>query len=170
MMVLGVVAGAAALFVASYPGFLLGGMRPIAFWNSAYIPALFVVSALLGGLGIVYLLPLNWEGLPWALPFLQNVSGWIVFFELLLLLCLILLTHPETTRESVRLLTHGSLRFHFFIGLLGLGLIFPLVLLALIFAGVSTVSLLPTAGGFLLLGVLLSRYIIVRAGIYVSPV
>ncbi len=79
--VYGVVVIAAAIFVASYPGFLLGGMRPIALWNTAYLPALFLVSALVSGLGDIYLVPSN--GTP---AILQNLSigvivlGFFLFF------------------------------------------------------------------------------------------
>lgn len=170
VIVLGIVAGAGAVFVATYPGFLLGNMRPISFWNSAFLPALFLVSALLGGLGIVYLLPLNWDGIPWALPFLEKLSGGLVVFELFLLLGLIWLAHPEATRESVRLFTHGYLRFHFFVGVLGLGIIVPLVILGLISIGVGIASLLLIEGVLHLFGVFLLRYIIFRASVYVSPV
>jgi len=169
MMAVGILAGIAALFVASYPGFLLGGMRPISVWNSAYIPALFLTSALLGGLGIINLLPLNLERLPWALTFLQSTGLVVAIFELLLLLGLILLAQTETTEESVHLLTHGPLRFHFFIGLLGLGLIVPLVLQGLVSVGAGVASLLLIEGVLHLFGVFLLRYIIFRAGIYVSP-
>jgi len=169
MIALGIVAGIAALFVASYPGFLLGNMRPISFWNSAYIPALFVTSALLGGLGILNLLPLNIENITWALPFLQSTGIAVAIFELLLLLGLILLAQNETTEKSIRLLTHGSLRFHFFIGVLVLGLIVPLVLQGFAFITAGLTSLLILEGVLHLFGVFVLRCIIFRASIYVSP-
>lgn len=174
VIVLGIVAGAAALFVATYPGFLLGNMRPISFWNGAYIPALFLVSALLGGLGIVYLLPLNLDSLPWAPPFLKYLGGGLVIIELFLLLGLIALSHPETTKESVRLFTHGWLRFHFYIGVLVVGVFLPLVIIGLVSVGVGEASLLPSLllidGLFHLVGVFVLRYIIFKASMYVSPV
>ncbi len=170
LIVLGIISGLAALFVACYTGFLLGSMRSIPLGNSAYTPALFLVSALLGGLGVLYLLPLNWNNLPWSPAFLQNTGIVLVIFELFLLLSLAWLNHPETTGESIRLLTRGSLRFHFLIGMLGLGLIVPLVILVFASAGAATASLLPIAGVLLVIGMLLSRYTIVRAGIYASPV
>lgn len=169
VMVLGIVTGVVAIFVASYPGFLLGGMRRVPLWNSAYTPALFLVSALLGGLGIVYLSFSSWTELSWSLAFLENLGIGLVAAELFLLLSLLVI-HPETATASVRLLTHGSLRFHFFIGVLGLGLVIPLIILASVYADVGTASLLPIAGVFLLTGLFVLRYIIIRAGIYVSPV
>jgi len=80
------VAGVAALFVAAYPGFLLGSMRPIPFWKGAYTPALFLVSALLSGLGIIYLFPSGWMALPRSLMFLQNFGIGIVVLLLFLLM------------------------------------------------------------------------------------
>jgi len=169
-MVLAILAGVAALFVASYTGFLLGNMRAIPLWNSAYIPALFLVSALLGGLGLVYLFPLNWNMLPWALSLMQDLGIVLVVIELFLLLAVIGLTHSATTRESVRLFTHGALRPHFMIGLFGIGLIVPLILLALVRVGAGSVVLMPAAGALLVIGMFLSRYIITKAGMHVSPV
>ncbi len=170
-IVLGLVAGAAALFVACYPGFLLAGMRPVALWNSAYIPILFLISSLLSGLGDTYLLPLEWGKGARELPaFLQNFSLGLDVLGLIIFLSLILLAYPEGAQKSVRLLSHGSLKIHFYGGVLGLGLVVPLVFLVLVFRGAVPTSLLFLAGLFLLLGMLLLRYVIVKAGIQVSPV
>ncbi len=167
MMTLGFFAGVFALFVATYPGFLLGNMRSISFWNSAYIPALFLASSLLGGFGVLYLLPLDWHGLPW-LPFLKNIGLVLVVFELILLVSLTWLTLPGATKESVALLVQGSLRGQFFFGLLGLGLILPLVLLGLVSLGVGIVSFLLFEGVLHLIGVFLLRYLIINAATHVS--
>jgi formate-dependent nitrite reductase membrane component NrfD len=170
LMVLGILAGVAGLFVASYTGFLLGNMRAIPFWNNSYTPALFLVSALLGGLGAMYLFPLDWKLLPWVLPILQDFGIILVVIELCILLSLIGVPHSETTRESIRKLTQGSLRPHFLIGLLGLGLIAPLIILVFVRTGVGSVALMPIVGALLLVGMFLSRYTILKAGIHVSPV
>lgn len=167
IMALGFLAGCLALFVAAYPGFLLGNMRSISFWNSAYIPALFLVSAMLGGFGVLYLLPLDWNGLPW-LPFIKNIGLVLVVFELILVLGLTWLTLPGATGDSVSLLTRGSMRFQFYLGLLGLGLIVPLVLLGLVSLGVGIVSFLLLEGVLHLTGVFLLRYLIIRAATHVS--
>lgn len=167
MMALGFLAGVFALFVAAYPGFLLGNMRSISFWNSAYIPALFLVSSLLGGFGLLYLLPLDWQGLPW-LPFIKNIGLVLVVFEFILLLGLTMLTLPGATGDSVSLLTRGSLRFQFFVGLLGLGLIVPLVLLGLVSLGVGVVSFLLIEGVLHLIGVFFLRYLVIGAATHIS--
>jgi formate-dependent nitrite reductase membrane component NrfD len=170
LMVLGLLAGAAALFVAAYPGFLLGSMRAIPFWNTAVFPVLFMISGLLCGLGEIYLMPLQWEGQTWGLTILKSLSIGLIILGFLLLLSLILTVHTETTRESVKLLTRGSLSAQFMAGVIGVGVIVPLIVLVLVFGGSTGTSLLPIAGILLTLGMLLFRYSILRAGIYTTPV
>jgi formate-dependent nitrite reductase membrane component NrfD len=146
-------------------------MHSIPFWKGAYTPALFLVSALLSGLGIVYLFPISWMELPWSLVFLKIFGTGIIVLGLFLLLSLFLVAHPDTTTGgSFRLITHGSLRFYFLVRVLSVGLIIPLIILSLVSLGAGTASLLPIAGVFLLFGLFLLRYIIVRGGIHVSPV
>jgi sulfite dehydrogenase (quinone) subunit SoeC len=168
MKALGILAGVGALYVSCYPGFLLGSVRPISFWNGAYLPALFLASSLLGGLGFLFLLPLNWEGLPW-LHLMPKVGIVLVIFELLLFLGLMWMSHAETTKRAVYLLIHGSLRLQFLGGVLGLGLIAPLVIIGLMPVGAGITSYLVLEGVLHLIGVFFLRYVVIRAGIQVSP-
>ncbi len=140
-------------------------MRPIALWNTAYLPALFLVSALVSGLGDIYLVPSN--GTP---AFLQNLSIGVIVLGFFLFLSLVLLVHPQTTGESIKLMTAGPLRLHYFLGVLTIGLVIPLVLLALVFGGVAATWLLSIAAVLLLVGMFTLRYIILKAGIIASPV
>lgn len=169
-MVLGVIAGAAALFVAAYPGFLLSSSRPIPFWNTPYLPVLFLISGLLCGLGEIYLIPPESAGQTGGLTVLKNLSMGLIIFGFFLFLSMFLLVQPETTQESVSLLSRGSLRKHYLVGVMGIGVIVPLILLALVFEGSVSASLLTFAGICLLLGMLLLRYSILKAGIYTTPV
>ncbi len=168
LIVLGILSGLGSFFVTFYPGFLLGNMRSMSFWNTALLPVIFLTSSLIGGFGVLYLLPLNWDGLPW-LPSFKSFGAGLVVFELILLLGLIWLSSPGAARDSVHLMTRGSLRFQFFIGLLGLGIFVPLVLLGLVSLGVHIDYLLLIEGVLHLTGVFFLRYIIVRAAVQVSP-
>jgi len=170
VMVLGILAGAAALFVVAYPGFLLSSSRPIPFWNTPYLPVLFLISGLLCGLGEIYLIPPEWGGQTRGLTVLKSLSMGLIIFGLFLFLSLFLLVHPETTQESISLLGRGSLRKHYLLGVIGIGVIVPLILLTLVFEGSVSASLLNFAGICLLLGMLLLRYTILKAGIYTTPV
>jgi len=168
LIVLGILAGLGSFFVTFYPGFLLGNMRSMSFWNTALLPVIFLTSSLIGGFGILYLLPLNWGGLPW-LPYFKSLGAGLVAFEVILLLGLIWLSSSGAARDSVYLLTRGSLRFQFFIGLLGLGIFVPLALLGLVSLGVHVDYLLLIEGVLHLTGVFFLRYIIVMAAVQVSP-
>jgi len=170
LIILGVFAGTTALFVAAYPGFLLGSMRAIPFWHSAIFPVLFMISGLLCGLGEIYLMPLPWEKQTWGMALVKNLSVGLVILGFILLLSLILTVRPETTRESVKLLTKGLLRAQFIAGVICGGVIGPLIILVLVFGGVVGTSLLPIAGILLTFGMLLFRYSMLRAGIYTTPV
>ncbi|MBA7712612.1 hypothetical protein ES703_121595 [subsurface metagenome] len=94
----------------------------------------------------------------------------LILFEISLLLGLIWSGQSQATRESIELFTSGPLRFYFWIGVLGLGLVVPLVVLGIVSIGVNIASLLLIEGVFHLLGVYLLRYIIFKSGVYVSAV
>ena len=70
---------------------------------------------------------------------------------------------------SYDLLTHGSLRYHFLIGLIGLGIIVPLVLLGLLSLGMGMAYLMLIEGILHLSGVFFLRYVIVRAAVQAPP-
>lgn len=165
---LAVVAGMAAVFVALYPGFLLGSARPIPLWNNGFSPALFLVSALLSGLGTALLLPLNPTGQLWALPFLKSLGIGLIILQLVLLFSLLSVTQNETASASIRQLTRGNLSIQFYIGVLLLGMAIPLAILALSLVGTGSLALLSVTGILLLLGMFFLRYILVKAGKYVS--
>lgn len=170
LIVLGMIAAVAALFVAAYPGFLLGCMRPIPLWNTAFLPVLFLMSGLLCGLGLIYLIPFQWEGQIWVPTMLLGLSMGLMILGLFLLVSLILMVHSGTMRASIKLLTQGPLRLQFMVGAIGIGVIIPLIILVLVIGGVVSTSLLPLAGILLVLGMLFVRYSILKAGIYTTPV
>lgn len=168
--VLAGVAGIAALFVATYPGFLLSGMRSIPLWSGTFVPILFPVCALLSGMGAIYLVPEVWIGQAGAFKLLQSLGIGLIVLNLIQLSAVLLLDSSEAMKESVRLLTHGSLGMELYIGIFGLGLIVPLALLIFLFATTSPELGLRISGVFLLLGTFLLRHVIVKAGVYVSAV
>lgn len=167
--ILAIISGLAAATVALYPGFLLGSMRGIPLWSSVLSPALFLSSALIAGLGVALLLPLGANSLR-ALIALQVAGIGFILLQFLLLLSLLFTAQVEATKTSVLRLTQGDLKTPFYLGLLLFGLITPLGFLLISLATLGT-STLPLASGILLLiGQLMLRHILVKAGIFVSPV
>ena len=113
-----------------YTGILLGAARPIAFWSTAMLPLLFLVSALSTGIMAVILLG-SLAGTQYAQPLhaLARFDIGLIVLEMLVLLFYLQGTHrvPES-RASAQLVLAGSVAPLFWWGVALLGLTVPLVL------------------------------------------
>lgn len=160
--ILGVIAALCAILVTLYPGFVLSASPSIPFWNSPILPVLFFSYSLLGASGIVLLLsPLGPSGLG-----AQRVgsSATLLIAANLALIAIYLLTLRRSVaaaKESLRRLTQGSLGWMFNGGVIFVGIILPLIVIA--WAPSAEVL----AGAFILFGALLFRYCVLKAGVYV---
>ena len=169
--ILGVVAAVAAFFVALYPGFVLSASPSIPFWNSPLLPVLFLCSSLLGAAGIALLLsPLGVSGA--ALQPVISLAALLIAVNLgLVVIHLTTLSRSAAAaRESVRRITGGTLGWTFKVGVLLIGMLLPLSILAGFPPVVSQVepSAAIVAGASILVGGLLFRYCILKAGVYVA--
>jgi formate-dependent nitrite reductase membrane component NrfD len=161
--VMGTMAGICALLVTLYPGFVLSASPSIPFWNSPLMPILFFAQSLLGASAIVILFSgLGLSDL--AGPGLFSLAAVLIITNLALIaIHLWTLGHSGlAAKEAVGLLQRGSLGWIFNVGVVLVGMVFPLVVMvwvpsAMIFAGV-----------FILIGGLLFRYCVLKAGVYVS--
>jgi len=159
---LAVIAGISAFMVILYPGFVLSTSPAIPFWNNPLLPVLFLSQALLGASGLALLFsPLGLYD-----PVLQALSSLaaLLIITNLILVAIHLLTLRRSGlsgREAVRLLNHGTLGLTFGGGVVLLGMVLPLMI------GLWIPSLLVVAGVFILIGTLLYRYCILKAGFYV---
>jgi len=169
--VLGAVAAVAAFFVALYPGFVLSASPSIPFWNSPLLPVLFLFSSLLGAAGIALLLsPLGIPG--GALEPIISLAALLIAANLgLVAVHLTTLSRSaEAARESVRRLNRGTLGWTFKLGVILVGMLLPLSIIAWLPPVVSQVepSAAIAAGASILIGGLLFRYCILKAGVYVA--
>jgi formate-dependent nitrite reductase membrane component NrfD len=161
--ILATVAGLSALGVMLYPGFVLSASRSIPFWDTLMLPAMFFLHAAAGACGVV----LGWSAFR---PIESAAPVQSLAIELILVNAAILagyLTSVRRTgpaaRESVRRLVQSRLRWLFWIGVIGIGAAAPLALLLRVQpAGAADGA----AGALLLLGGLLFRYSILKAGVY----
>jgi len=112
-----------------YTGILLSAARPIAFWSTAMLPALFTVSALSTGIMGILLFALPAGGLTAAVATLAKADIIIIIVEVVVLFLYFQGTHrvPES-RASVRLVLAGEVAPLFWFGVALLGLLVPLVL------------------------------------------
>ncbi len=160
-----------AVLVMIYTGFLLSASTAIPFWNSAFFPIIFFAYSLLAGIDILLLAsPL----LPGPAPDL--LSLWRIQ-HLLTVVCLLLLASHFTimsgagvaARESIRLLTRGRWAGLFLGGVVGAGLVLPLVFAwpaawrSGAHAGLILTIVLPLLRLF---GDYLFRFLVIRAGLY----
>lgn len=153
-----------ALATSIYVGFLLAVVKCRPFWNTPLLPLLFVTSSLSTGISALTLVGSTAGGLHVPVA----VAGFMASGELLLLAIEFLMVAfyvvtmenslPQA-RAGVHRLVAGDLAAAFWIGVVALGLLLPLALLA---AGTSvppvSLSLLVLIGGFSL------RYCVLFAG------
>ncbi len=160
--ILGIIAAVSAFFVTLYPGFVLSASPAIPFWNSPLLPVLFFSHSLMGASGLVLLIsPFGSFGQG------QQAFEWLLVLLIvgnLILISINLLTMTrsgQAAREAVRLLNQGPLGWTFKIGVILVGMVLPLLVVLWVPSAVVV------AGAFLLIGALLFRYCVLKAGVFV---
>lgn len=117
-----------AICTAIYTGILLGASRPIAFWSTAMLPLLFLVSALSTG-AMAVILAGTLTGVPHAgaMAMLTRVDILLIILEVFVLLFFFQATHrvPES-RASAQIVLTGSVAPLFWFGVALMGLLAPL--------------------------------------------
>jgi formate-dependent nitrite reductase membrane component NrfD len=159
---LAVIAGISAIGVTLYPGFVLSASPAIPFWNSPLLPALFFAQSLLAASGMALLFsPLGLYD-P-ALQALSTLTALLIVINLALVALHLfsLFFSGLSGREAVGILYRGALRLTFGGGVILVGLVLPLVI------GMGTPALAVVAGAFIVIGALLYRYCVLKAGVYV---
>jgi formate-dependent nitrite reductase membrane component NrfD len=183
---LGIVTAVIGIGVILYTGLLLGLVKAVPFWNTPLLPMLFLISALLCGLATVMLIVGLWR---WVMPAqveMEEVGESfrsliplvviLVVVELLMLFSLLFVTGGSqvTAAESARFLVSGGYATAFWVGLVVVGLLVPLGLVAWMVARRGEkasgllVDLTTLAAFCLLVGGLFLRYAVVAAGANVS--
>lgn len=154
-----------------YTGILLGAARPIAFWSTAMLPLLFLVSALSTGIMAVVLLA-SFAGTTYAVPIhsLARFDMMLIILEMFVLLFYLQGTHrvPES-RASAQLVLTGAVAPLFWFGVALLGLVVPLVLdllgaFTLSGGGAVAVALIASICG--ITGGLFLRQVVLSGGIH----
>ena len=160
----GVVASCFALLVTVYTGVLLAA-TPNPLWNSVLLPAVFSVSALSTGIaGVVFVLALGriYKRAVKIDPFvseLEKINSRVIG---LLLLIIILFVLAGIGSAQMRMIIGLRFGFLWWIGIVGLGLIVPLLFGIKGKANKPQASLVVSA--LVLLGGFLLRYVILMGG------
>jgi formate-dependent nitrite reductase membrane component NrfD len=160
--ILWMIAGVLAFLVTIYPGFVLSVSPSIPFWNSPLLPILFFSYSVLGASGMVLVIS------PWV--FVDSQAHGLNFFASLVIVAnlIMLVTYLLTlkgsnlaAKQAVKVLNEGALGWLFKLGVILLGMVIPLLVVLWIPSAVAL------AGGFILMGGLLFRYCVLKAGVYV---
>jgi formate-dependent nitrite reductase membrane component NrfD len=153
-----------SLVLMGYMGFVYTSSRAIPFWNSALHPLLYVAYALRGGCAVL----LAVLALAGETPTRVLLGGWLIVTLLVAVLWAYELYHAAhgdaAARRSVREVLAGRASSAFYGGILALGILLPVVLLA----GVGTpspvllvlVALASVSGDFFM------KFTAIRAGVY----
>jgi len=158
-----VVSGILAFGVAIYSGFVVSFVGGIKIWNSAIIPILFVVAGLTGGLAVLLIVVPDGVYLGMAIYNIMLIA--LVVYAVFLAIYLWVSTYEsKAARDSVTRILQGNIAPAFWLGVIALGIVIPIIILL---ASNATAALVITAICAIIGGVAL-RYVILKAGVY-SP-
>jgi formate-dependent nitrite reductase membrane component NrfD len=170
-----VVAGIFAFGVAIYSGFAIGIVGAIKLWNTGLVPILYVVSGLAGGLAVVMLVSLNKDAAS-----LVNIGNYLL--AALVVNVVFVVTYfwsatysSVTARDSAVRVMKGKIAPAFWIGVIMIGLIIPIVLVAPFSLSNTSASIsfgakvaFSSAAVCAVIGGIMLRYVILKGGMY-SP-
>ncbi|MCF8030127.1 MAG: polysulfide reductase NrfD [Desulfohalobiaceae bacterium] len=167
-IILSVILCIISLVVMIYAGMVLSFNNGIPMWNTGLVPFSFVIAALWGGAEVVLALHIL-QGLPVA-----GVEHWIRFllpcFSLIIILYLYnIWISSDTGKASVARLLKGDLSIYFYVFVVLIGLIIPLLILAYSYTyapGTHPSSLYVLALVCGLIGDLSVRYCIMKSAYY----
>ena len=159
-----------AVAVHGYTGFIVGIVRARELWNSALMPVLFLVSAIISGIGLVMLVSMlidrkNAETNRPLYAALGKILGGMIFVDLFMVLCdgLVLASGQAGAREAAHLLVAGPLA-PWFLGVeIGLGSLVPL-LIVFNKRTANRIGWQALASVCVLAGVLTMRFVLVIGG------
>lgn len=161
-----VVASIAAFGVAVYSGFVVSYVSSIKFWHSAVMPVLFLVAGLTGGSAV--LMAVNAFTGDIAFASLRNISAAaLVVYAVIIAGHLWISTYSSNTaKNSVKTIVAKDLAFLFWVVIVLIGIIAPLIITLVAPAGSQALFIISAV--CVLAGNMALRYTILRAGMYPS--
>jgi formate-dependent nitrite reductase membrane component NrfD len=159
-----VVAGILGFGVAVYSGFVLGYVNGIKFWNSALLPVLVVVGGLASGAAIL-MVTASYTSTTAFDTIRAFARFFLIFYSVAIFIYLWISTYssPES-KESALVLLKGSLAGLFWIIIILIGIIIPLILEFITKADSSVLLIISAV--LMIVGNLTMRYSLIRAGRY----
>jgi formate-dependent nitrite reductase membrane component NrfD len=159
-----VVAGILAFGVAIYSGFVVGYVNGIKFWNSATMPILVVVGGLAGGSAVLLAIGSYSSGVAFA-DFRTFGRFALAAYAVILFVHLWVSTYSSpAARDSAFLLLKGNLAVLFWVAIVLVGIVVPIILEFALSKNASAGLVISAV--LVLAGNLAMRYSIIKAGRY----
>jgi len=166
--VLKVIAGVAALCVATYTGFVLNSVKGVPYWGLSFLPLLFVACGILGGFGVNTAIA--------AFDTTFNLHAIEMGSRILLLINVVLIVlyltieasrKGPTGKKSVLMQIRGTLSAQFWIGVVLLGIVIPAIIaISSMFTGEATAWVLVFGTCCEIVGGAMLRYCVLKSGVY----
>ncbi len=156
----------ASAFLILYGAMIVARYPSIPAWHSILIPSLFLSYGLTSGIALLFFL------YPFTDALLLKVGQTGLIFILINLILLVmywieLSSSSPAAQESARIITRGKYWPYFIIGVVVIGALIPAILVAgKVYSFSEQPTLLAMAGGLLLSGSFLFRYVLLKIGIY----
>ncbi|WP_090747218.1 NrfD/PsrC family molybdoenzyme membrane anchor subunit [Mesobacillus persicus] len=120
--------------VAIYTGFLIGVVQTVPLWNTAILPILFVVSGLSTGIAATMLVSAFIDKkMVHHVISVKKIHLSLLVAEVFLIFTMFLITSSTNVAaaESISMIVSGQYSMLFWVGLIGVGLVLPIVIEAL---------------------------------------
>lgn len=167
-LLLQILAIASAIVLIAYTGFALGVVNAIPFWNTALMPLLFILYALMGGTGLALgIMAASGGGAAQIAPLEALARVLLIIAAVTIGVYLWLSYHVNpAAKYSVAQLIKGRVAPYFMGGVVVLGLVIPLGVGLLSFYSHVPSAIIAVAAACELIGGFSLRYSIMKAGVY----
>ncbi len=162
-----VLAGIMAFCVAIYTGFVLKAVKGVPFWNSWLLPILFIMCGVLGGFGLSVAIALAGGGIELAQAELGSRILLAINILLIVVYLLLAMKREELGKQTVLEQLRGENALVFWIGIVALGIIIPVIVSVIALAAGEVNSILLIAGVVCeIIGGMALRYVVLKGGAY----
>jgi formate-dependent nitrite reductase membrane component NrfD len=166
--VFGILAAISALGVGIYGALMMNYCKGIPFWNQGMLPIIFVLAGVADGLGLIMGIGLAFNDANIVMA--ETISRYLLVGNIFLIVVYLVTANYTSviSKFSIKELIVGRVAFVFWVGLIIVGLVIPLVISVIsMFSGVEASSvLLITAIICHTLGAFALKYCLLKVGIY----
>jgi formate-dependent nitrite reductase membrane component NrfD len=162
-----VLGGIFGFLVGIYSGFIMSYCKSVPFWNTAMLPMIILLAGVADGFALILVVGLADASVDIAAA--ETVSRILLAANIIMMAAYVwnATYQSKTARYSALLLVKGALAWWFWLGVVILGMVIPLVISSLsLFAGEATTGLLITAIVLHTAGTVVLKYILLKAGVH----